>query len=58
MNFSFRCTLCKRGCLCDNCTPSFLPLLIFDWRTCRGELEHGGDDSQQKISVDQSELEK
>ena len=19
------------GCLCDNCTPSFLPLLIFDW---------------------------
>ena len=22
-----------RGCLCDNCTPSFLPLLIFDWHT-------------------------
>ena len=22
-----------RGCLCDNCTPSFLPLLIFGWRT-------------------------
>ena len=20
-------------CLCDNCTPSFLSLLIFDWRT-------------------------
>ena len=19
-----------RGCLCDNCTPNFLPLLIFD----------------------------
>ena len=23
----------QRGCLCDNCTHSFLPLLIFDWRT-------------------------
>ena len=22
-----------RGCLCDNWKPSFLPLLIFDWRT-------------------------
>ena len=22
-----------RKCLCDNCIPSFLPLLIFDWRT-------------------------
>ena len=37
--------------------PAFC-LFLFDWRTCRGELEHGGDDSQQKISVDQSELEK
>ena len=25
--------LALRECLCDSCTSSFLPLLIFDWRT-------------------------
>ena len=32
-----------------NWKPSFLPLLILDWRTFPGELQHGGYVSQQKF---------
>ena len=38
----------NRGCLYDNCTPSFLLLLIFDWRTLSRRVKHGDDVSQQK----------
>ena len=37
--------------------PAFRPLLYLTGVHFRGELQHGGDVSQQKISVDQSELE-
>ena len=45
----------EEGVLCDNWKSSFLPLLIFD---CRTFLRRVGDDSEQKSSIDQSELEK
>ena len=38
--------------------PAFCPFLYLTGVHFRGELQHGGDVSQQKIIVDQSELEK
>ena len=38
--------------------PAFCLFLYLTGVHFRGELQHGGDVSQQKISVDQSELEK
>ena len=50
-----------RGYLCDNCIPSFLHLLIINWRTFSRRVTarwwHQSAKNQQKISVDQSELE-
>ena len=38
--------------------PAFCLFLYLTGANFRGKLQHGGDVSQQKISVDQSELEK
>ena len=39
-----------RRCLCDNCTPRFCLFLYLTDVHFRGELQHGGDVSQQKNS--------
>ena len=36
-------------CLCDNWKHSFLPRLIFNWRTSSSKLQHVGDVSEQKL---------
>ena len=46
--FAIKQTL--RGSLCDNWKPSFLPHLTFNWRNFRGELQHVGHVSEQKVT--------